>query len=387
MGPVRIKAKFAVLDADTVLENALLTLRGGEIAEVRRARPHERADVEASTVMPGLVNAHVHVELSCLVGRLRPVNSISTWLKRLVPKYAGIDDWAASARAGLARLASHGVTSVGDVCMRHTIVLPILRGDPIRKVVYCEVIGPAAERERETLGLARRARAARHVVVGVTPHAPYTTTADAYRACAGMGRPLATHVAETREEVDFLRDLDGPMVALFAHFKAPYPFARPPRKSPIAYLDSLGVLRRGTALIHANYLTRRDRETIRARGAGVVHCPGSHAFFGHDESPVGLPLVALGTDSLASNRDLSILREMRLVRERSGVDAPTALRMATENGARVLYGAAKIGRLRPGWAADLTAVAATHDVLDAITLGEPRVEFAMAAGRWVKRPD
>lgn len=384
MASVRIKAKYALLDADTLLENALVTLRDGQIAGVRRARPHECADVEASTLMPGLVNAHCHIELSCLAGRLRPVDSISTWLKRLVPKYDGVSDWRASARAGLARLAENGVTSVGDICMRHTVVLPVLRADPIRKVVYCEVIGPTAERERDSMRLARAARGAKHVTIGVTPHAPYTTTADAYRRCMKFGRPLATHVSETREEVEFLRDLDGPMIGLFKHFKAPYPFARAPARSPISYLDSLGVVRRGVALIHANYLTRRDRDVIRARGAGVVHCPGSHAFFGHDESPLGLPLVALGTDSLASNRDLSILREMRLVRRR--VDAPTAFRMATENGARVLFGDARVGKIRPGWAADLTAVAVHGDPLEAVTLDEPRVDFALAAGRWVKRP-
>ena len=387
-----IKSKFVTVDGRTILQDAVVRVRGATVTEVRPARRGDRVDLDAgrALLMPGLVNAHCHLEQSYLHGRLRPGRPFAGWLRALVPTSRGRSParWKAAVRAGLARLARHGTTAVGDICNRAPMLIGELRRDPIRKVVYSEVLGPFPQREEQTWRAAARLRE------GVSPHAPYTTSPDAYRRCVRSRMPMATHVAETREELRYLRTMDGDLRRLLEHFEAPPPFRRPPRTTPIRYLDRLGVLKPRVVLIHTNYLTAADVALIARRGCATVFCPGSHAFFGHRNHPVrrlrraGVR-VALGTDSLASNRDLSMLREMRLLREGTGIDAPTALRMATRDGAAALFGRrARIGVLRRGWAADLTAVSVPRgaDPLETATLSEPQVKFAMAAGRWVRRP-
>ena len=347
-----IKSKFLAVDADTLLEEAVLRLRGGTIVEVRRARRGERVDRDAgrALLIPGLVNAHCHLELSYARGRLTPGRPISRWLRQLVPTYRGRTParWKASLRAGLKRLARHGTTAVGDICYRAPMLIAEHRRDPIRKVVYAEVIGPYPDREEQTLNQALRLKG------GITPHAPYTTSAGAYRRCVRSGLPMATHVAESREELTYLKHMDGAMKRLLDHFHAPSPFEKPPGTTPVRYLDRLGVLKRHVVLVHANYLTAGDIALIARRGCATVFCPVSHAYFGHRPHPVRRLLragvrVALGTDSLASNADLSMLREMRILRETTRLDAATALRMATRYGATGLFGRrARIGKLRRG---------------------------------------
>lgn len=371
------KSNRLTVDGSAVLEGRVLRVRGGRIAEIRPARRSDRPDVDAgdALLMPGLVNAHCHLELSYARGRLPRGRSIVPWLRELIPLHRRAP-WRASIRAGLRRAAETGTTSIGDIRSRGPDV-----ATPMRLRVYREVIGPWPAREAAGLAAARD---------GVSPHAPYTTSAAAYRACLRTGLPIATHVAETREEARLLLRGDGPFAALFRELGVRFPFDRRPGTTPIRWLDRIGVLRKRLVLIHCNYTD--DVALIARRGCTVVFCPGSHAFFGHRAHPLrrllraGVP-VALGTDSWASNDDLSMLREMRLAREGYGVDAPTAIRMATRNGAEALFGA-KIGELRRGWAADLVGVTVPRsaDPLEHVTLEEPRVRFSMAAGRWIKPP-
>lgn len=381
-----IKSNYLTVDGRAVLEDAVVRVRGGRVTQVRRARRSDRPDRDAGSalVMPGLVNAHAHLELSYARGRLTPGRPIDRWLGELIATYRGRGpaQWKASLRAGLAHLARFGTTAVGDICNRPELLGDLYAASPIRSVVYAEVIGPWPSREE------RQWERARKLGGGVSPHAPYTTSAAAYRLCFAGGLPIATHVAETREERRFLARGDGPLKALLKREGAPAPFERPPRTTPIRYLHKLGVLKERLTLIHTNYLDAGEIDLIARAGCATVFCPGSHAFFGHRRHPVrrllarGVP-VALGTDSLASNSELSILREMRLLREGYGIDAPTALRMATRNGAVALFGRrARLGELRPGWGADLTAVAILRgaDPLEAATLTEPPVLFALAAG-------
>lgn len=381
-----IKSKYLTVDGSAILEDAVVRLRGGRVVQVRRARRSDRPDRDAGDglVMPGLVNAHAHLELSYARGRLTPGRTIDRWLSELIATYRDRRPahWKASLRAGLARLARFGTTAVGDICNRPELLGTLYAASPIRAIVYAEVIGPWPKREE------RQWERARRLGRGISPHAPYTTSAAAYRRCLAAGLPVATHIAETREERRFLLRGDGPLKMLLNREGAPAPFERPPRATPIRYLHRLGVLRRRLTLIHTNYLDAGEIDLIARAGCSTVFCPGSHAFFGHRRHPVrrllarGVP-VALGTDSLASNEELSILREMRLLREGTGIDAATALRMATRNGAVALFGRrARLGELRPGWGADLTAVQIPRgaDPLEAATLTEPPVLFALAAG-------
>jgi cytosine/adenosine deaminase-related metal-dependent hydrolase len=136
----------------------------------------------------------------------------------------------------------------------------------------------------------------------------------------------------------------------------------PPRVSPFGFLKELGVLKPGTLLVHCNYSNAKDIGILGETGTPVVYCPRSHAFFGHSRHPVaryrkaGVP-VALGTDSLTSNRTLSILDEIRfLAGKRRDLTARVLLEMATRDGARALGAHREMGRLARGYRADLVAV-------------------------------
>jgi cytosine/adenosine deaminase-related metal-dependent hydrolase len=192
----------------------------------------------------------------------------------------------------------------------------------------------------------------------LSPHAPYSASPAVFAAARQSGRHLMVHAAEVAEEVEFLRDGRGPLRDLLEELgRLPARF-RAPGCTPVAYLDRLGVLGRGTALIHAQHLAAGEAELVRARRAAFVVCPGTIEYFGRAAPDVGAWLelgipVGLGTDSLASNDGLSMLEEMARARRLWPGLAPNAvLEMATAHGGAAL-GRPSLGRLARGIRADL----------------------------------
>lgn len=428
-----LRAPFVVLDPEDVISDGAVAFADGRVAAAGPAKrlarrlgsaPRDLGDV---VIAPGLVNAHTHLELSALRGRLRPTADFAGWVRA---QLAALRRWTRadfvrSYRLGVRLALAAGTTAVGDVCRRRFLARAALR-NPFRTVHYAEAIEPDADRAWdagfEASGVATDALL--HLIqtgrstlceFGLSPHAPYTVSAPLYREIVRRARALAepvqTHVAETQAEVDLLRRGAGPLADLLAKARRPSPLAKPPGCTPVAYLDRLGVLRPPLAAVHCNYLTRGDVDTLARRGVAVVFCPRSHAFFRHARHPVrallraGVP-VALGTDSLASNRDLDMRAEMRAAIERHGLSPREAWRAATATGARLLAPApcrweirdASIrkfrdakkeeanrlaGTLRPGAAADATVLerprgARARDLLERLL--SPRVR---AAGAWV----
>ena len=238
----------------------------------------------------------------------------------------------------------------------------------LRKVVFEEVLGFRPERALEIVeALETRlegSAAGDFFSNGCSPHAPYSVSAELYKAVGELasrrGIPLATHLAETRAELEFLRYGTGEFSDFLAQMGALPAGWKPPALAPVFYLEKLGLLGESTVLIHCNCLDPESMAQILSHRCSVVYCPRSHAFFGHEEHPVRRLLdlgvnVALGTDSLASNQSLSILDEMRfLYRERRDLKTEEILRMATLNGAAALRFGGMLGRLRRGYWADMT---------------------------------
>ena len=203
---------------------------------------------------------------------------------------------------------------------------------------------------------------------GLSPHAPYSVHPELFarlvRLAVDSGAPLATHVAESREELQLLQSGDGPIRDLYAELGAWNEAAIPRHSRPLDCLKLMATAPR-SLVIHGNYL---DDEEIafmagHADRMAVVYCPRTHYFFRHDRYPLekllaaGV-LLALGTDSRASNPDLSVLADMRQVaRGHDAIPADEVLRLGTINGARALGLEDEIGSLRPGKSADLTVVA------------------------------
>jgi 5-methylthioadenosine/S-adenosylhomocysteine deaminase len=260
----------------------------------------------------------------------------------------------------------------------------------LQGIVYQEAFGPAdssaeqALRELKSKVDALRMRETETLRLGVSPHAPYTVSTALYRGTADYARstrlPMAAHIAESREEVLFVRDGAG---TFEEGLKNRGIQVTPRHCLPVAYLDSLGLLGPAMLLIHAVEIDERDLRRIAETGTSVAHCPKSNAKLGHriarltEMRAAGVP-VGLGTDSVASNNVVDMFEEMRAAvfhqRILSGtidvMTAADAFRMATLDGARSLRLDRHLGSLEPGKRADFVVVdlsrAATQPVYDPI---------------------
>ena len=372
------RAKYVLAEPDLLLKNAAVHVSDpGRISRIEPWNnppvnlPMEIVDWGSAVIMPGLVNAHAHLELTSLHNQLTPFNSFTDWISQLV----GLrrpwtrEKFLASAKEGARLSLASGTTIVGDISASGTGV-EAASEDGLRRVLFEETLAFLPERADEAFSklkvLLENGDPGRLMEHGVSPHAPYSVSPDLYRRTAELarnqGRLLATHAAETKAEIQFLLTGDGEFREyLYATGSLPADW-KPPGLSPILYLDSLGVLGPNCTLIHCNYLDRESMARILKTRSSVVYCPRSHDFFGHDEHPVRELLdsginVALGTDSLASNDSLSMIDEIRfLYRKRKDLRCEEILRAATLNGAAALNCGGILGRLRRGYWADMTVL-------------------------------
>lgn len=312
---------------------------------------------------PGLVNCHTHLELTHLGGGAKHDEpEFLTWIRRIrqLKDATSSEGFYDAAVAGLRDCWTRGVTCIAETGSSGAVMhaLHDLGG---RGIVYHEVFGPDpgrcsdSLRELEEAVLQLRRLATSQLVPGVSPHAPYTVSAPLYEAVAAFARreqfPIAVHVAESREETDFVHDGAGPFAEAL---RARGIEVAPQHTSPIGYLVGLGVIRRGTLCIHCVQIDGADVELLRATKAVVAHCPLSNRAHRHGIMPVrllreaGVP-VGLGTDSVVSVGELDLWAEA----DAAGLVGEDALRALTIEGARVLGWETEIGSLEPGKAADL----------------------------------
>jgi cytosine/adenosine deaminase-related metal-dependent hydrolase len=242
-----------------------------------------------------------------------------------------------------------------------------------------------------------------HTRVGLSPHAPYTTTTAVLQQATAIARekcwPLTTHVAESEEEFEMFMYRTGP---LFDWLKSQRDMSDCGRGSPVHYLEKIGYLKKNLLAAHVNYVWRDDAATLARRRVSVVHCPLSHDYFRHLRFP-GAELrsagvnICLGTDSLATVRkrnaqapELNMFREMQAF----AADAPdippsTILKMATVNGAHALGRKGRFGELTSAASADLIVLPFTGsfpDVYESILHHSGDVLASMIEGQWALEP-
>ena len=390
------------VDGPPIVHGAVL-IRGDRIIEVgpeaevsasSQNASHEW--LEASVIVPGFVNAHAHLELSAMGGQIsRPADceeDFTGWIRRVLRIREGWDasTYTGSTRQGCRYLLESGCTTVGDISSNGLNLGPLV-ASPLRAVAFREVLGfgpEAAVRAQASLKEWFALREEIHsasdgrVSLGISPHAPYSTSSGIYRSCADLatrhGCLLTTHVSETLEELEFTRTGAGAFRDLLTMRGILPADLDVPGVSPVAYLQRLGVLDCAGPGAHLNYLLPGDLEILAACRMKPVYCPQSHLFFGRRDHPApqllasGIPL-ALGTDSLASNSNLQMLAEMRAARALHPSVSPSIwLRCATLHGAAALGMQDEIGSLTPGKKADL-----------AVILLDPEAEMR-SAGRGVR---
>lgn len=343
-----------------------------------------------SILLPGLVNAHTHLELTVMRGFLEELR-FREWLLGLTTARRAVlssDDLLDSARAGILEGLSAGITTYADTS-GSGVTLEAMRELGVRGVMYQEVFGPAPSQCAEMIaGLRARVGELRAletplVRVGVSPHAPYSVSDALFSATAELAvdeaLPMAIHVAESEMEMRFVRDGAGEFAdSLTARGIVVQPRAR----SPIALLEHNGALDARPLLIHCVRLDGDDVDTIARHRCAVAHCPVSNAKLGHGIAPLVELLdhgiaVGLGSDSVASNNRMDLLEEARhaLLAQRArllrhdALDSSAVLRLATLGGAEALGLEHQVGSLDPGKQADL--VAFSLDPLRSIADGLP----------------
>jgi cytosine/adenosine deaminase-related metal-dependent hydrolase len=326
----------------------------------------ERRTFEEAVILPAFVDAHSHLEYAVYAG-FGDGLSFAPWIDMHVTRKRRLldGDAVAIAKLGAAECLRSGIATIGDASFTgaaaHACTDLGLSG-----IVYLEVFGddPAAAR-------ARFAELADHVAdalsdrlqLGVSPHAPYTTSGDVYEACAGLGVPVSTHLAESRAEQDWLLHGTGRMTAAAELLVAPT------GQTGVRMLAARGLLGPGVLAAHCVHVDEEEIGLLAESDVAIAHCPRSNAILGCGAAPLagflaGGGRVALGTDSPASTPSFDVFEEMRTAvytararEERpDALTASVALELATLGAARALGLGNETGSLVAGKRADLTVV-------------------------------
>ena len=386
---ISIRARVVFPVDGPPIERGVVTIDDGRIVEVRtHARQANVIDLASVALLPGLVNAHTHLEFSHLRQPLgEPGMVLPNWIRLVIAERgrSGADARIAIG-TGLAESANCGVTTLGDIASGRTDN-PVRRSKPdgqdcpsyggSDRIVFFEVIGfSRARADSACVALVERLNAAASDPasrVGISPHAPYTVSPALLRRLIAESRqhglPVAMHLAESREELAFLKTGAGPLQELLDERSMWDAEAVPHGSRPLDYLRLLADAPRAL-VIHGNYLNDEELAFLAGQRErmSLVYCPRTHTYFQHEPYPLVAAMmagvrVALGTDSRASNPDLDLLAEIRFVaRAYPTIDPHDVLQMGTLTGAEALGREDEVGSLTPGKLANMVAVPLPEDV-------------------------
>jgi cytosine/adenosine deaminase-related metal-dependent hydrolase len=383
---IRYCADWILPIAGEPLRNTWLAVDRGRI--VALGRPDDRGgadvvDLGRTVVLPGLVNAHTHLELSYLRDAIQPAPRFMDWIHQLMARrreYVDPSDPAIleAAKTGIREARAAGTALVGDIS-NTLVTVPLLDEGGMPAVVFYELL---RFNEPDPLGRVQRARqqlealpAAADVRTTIAPHAPYSVAPLLFRAIrADLDRhPFersTVHLNESAEEVHFIRTGQGPWRELLQQLGVWTEEWKPPGTTPVGYLVNAGFLDERILVVHGVQCTPGDLERLAAVGCTVVACPRSNRHVGVGSPPLeafyaaGVP-VAFGTDSLASVEDLNIFGELAEARRIAPrVPAARLLESATLTGARALGYDGEFGSIEPGKRAALLAVSLPGAVRD-----------------------
>lgn len=380
------------------LRDGRVAVRGGRIAWVGRAGDPgepggELRDLGPGILLPGLVNAHCHLELSHLAGQLPFGAGFVPWVEGVVERRGRFaEDEVRSATAAAVRfLEERGTVAVGDVAnaLGHLDLLAVSR---LSAVVFLELLAWDPAKAESVLSWADER------LCGVVPtlrpglevrlaaHAPHSVSPALLRLLAARGGPAAIHLAESPDETAFLADGGGQWPAFLEKRGLGDVAFSPPGASPVRYADGLGVLHPRLVAAHGVQVDAADREVLARRGVHVVLCPRSNRNLGIGTADVPALLgagvrLALGTDSLASVETLDVLDDAVLLhRQFPDLDPAAVVRTATLGGAEAL-GFEDLGAITAGKRAALAFAAATSPPAEPYELllsGEARLRAVEA---------
>lgn len=411
-----LRAKAILPVTAPPIQDGAVFIAGSKIRAVmpwQDLRPHTREkalDLGEVILLPGLVNAHCHLDYTDMAGTLPPPKAFTDWIAAILAAKAAwsYSDYARSWLHGARQLLRSGVTTVADIEAMPHLLPEVWDTTPLRVFSFLEMTGiksgrPPKEILEEMIGKTeslphRRNRA------WLSPHAPYSTVPELLQRTARVARKrgwrASIHVAESQEEFEMFQRAGGRMFEWLK--RNGRDMADCGHGSPVAHLARNKLLGENVLAVHANCLARGDATLLAKNKTNVVHCPRSHDYFHHPPferarlAAAGVN-ICLGTDSLATVRkagrqkpELDLFAEMRVLAEDDKALSPSGIiEMATVNGARALGLAGKSGELCRGSFADLIAIpfpAKSRDIYGAALEHTGNVSASLIEGRWAMPP-
>lgn len=357
------RAGSVMINPDTLIHNGYVRVELGRIKEVgvfHQAIQGKVVDHGPGLLMPAFVNAHTHLELSDLKGKLAFGGGFGAWVRDLLVlrESIGVDGLVAGIGMGVDELVNSGSLVVGDVSTLG-IVEPHIKGSSLSGVFFREYLGNSLP-ELADIETGNR------FTSSYAGHAPHTTSPALFKylkeTCRAAGQVFSVHLAESLDEMEFITTGKGMWADFLKERAVDYSSWGLPFKSPVAYLDSLGLLDELTLAVHVIRADKQDIRILKERRVPVCICLRSnqnlHKTLPDLEAMIdeGL-MICLGTDSLASSESLSILDEMRYLAETfPHVSAKEMVRMATINGAKAIGLGNVFGSLEPGKIASMVYI-------------------------------
>ena len=368
----------------------------GRFAEIAKTHSgEEMVDLGEQILLPGLINAHCHLDYTFLRGKIPRQKSFTDWIRAINAAKARLSpaDYVRSIDEGFAEAKRFGTATIANLTAFPELVSQIKA--PIRTWWFAELIDVRdSSRAKDVVDLAvQNLKSQEHW--GLAPHAPFTASADLYRRCKEIADRedilLTTHLAESREEMSMFRDGKGELYEFLNDIGRDISDCE--RETGIQrFVGRLGEASLPNwLLVHMNEISNEDLDALKklAGKDSIVHCPRSHQYFEHSSFQFQRLHelrfnVCLGTDSLASNEDLSLFAEMRAFqKEFPHVSAHQTLEMVTTNAARALRQENALGKIRTGFIADIIALPLTRSTsaFEEIVAFEKPVSWSMIGGR------
>ncbi len=427
-----IRARFVVTMDGPPIENGAVAVSGNRIVDlgsfddIKTRNADNILDLGEQVLLPGLINAHCHLDYTCLRRKIPPQKSFTEWIRAINAEKTTLapKDYVASINEGFAEAKRFGTTTIANLTVFPELIPQIQ--PPVRTCWFPELIDiRAPERANELVDSAieslrslecadmsalskrRQVAALQTQHWGLAPHALFTASRDLFRRCEEIGQNenilLTTHLAESHEEMEMFRDASGPLYEFIKGMGRPMDDCgnETPLRLFVDLIGSGGSRNRPQAIevnrphpswivAHLNELTESNFDLLERSNSKfhVAHCPRSHNYFGH--SPFAFDRlrsfgfnVCLGTDSLASNETLSLFDEMRAFRKNFPQVSPEEiLEMVTVNPALALRYENALGQIRPGFGADLIAVpcSTSTDIFEQILAFNAPVTWVMVNG-------
>jgi aminodeoxyfutalosine deaminase len=402
-----VRARIVVTMDGPPIEDGAAAISGnriidvGKFSEIKIRNVGDVVDLGDRALLPGLINAHCHLDYTCLCEQIPPPKSFTDWIRAINAAKAKLSaqDYVASINEGFAEARQFGTTTIANLTAFPELIAEI---DPsIRTWWFAELIDVRAPEQASKLVDSAMESLKGTRTWGLAPHALFTASMDLYRRCEEVAQRekvlLTTHLAESREEMEMFRNGSGPLYDFMKKIGRPMDDCRQgtPLERFLRIRDSSGPKAFGARndndwlVAHLNELAESDFELLERLQMKfhVVHSSRSHGYFGHSRFPferlrsLGFN-ICLGTDSLASNDSLSLFAEMRAFqKEFPRVSPEEILQMMTVNPGRALQRENSLGQIRRDAHADLVGVPFSGgDVLEEIIAftGEP---WMMVAGQ------